>query len=638
MSFESSLDVNGLATVTGGIATGDIHINDDVSGPNNITGVDTLEAQTVDATTVNAETVNATTLNAGDTSGTAGTVNVTDGTSNTIILDGSTGDITTTGDVIVSGSITADGGMTVTGGLDNSGDGITNAGAISGVTTLETSGDVTIGGGLDVSGATSLGSTLSVTGLSSLDGGIDVNGGNFTVATNGDTSIGGTLGVTGNLTAEGTTNIIGTEGVSDNTLTGATNTITGTTNTSITGGNAGINLEDNVASIGVSGGAEVIATNNQVTVLTADGKGLTVDQTSHTTTLTGGTNSSSLELADEYATISVGTATTAEVDVIHATNTDGATSIIIGGSSNVSNQILSTASGGTNYMTANATDGENIISAATNTIEGETTISSGGNSIAVEGGASNNSITVGDTQQGEVGVNTFDYGTHVSGGMLVDGDLGVNGSIYSLNPTASATVNVGNNGLTIVGEQNTVFLQADDDSLETNARAHLTMTPDTANLYVNTDEGVPHGVAITQDSTVVSGGTSSTSLTLDDDGATFQNDDTGGPAKVTGVADGVDRYDAVNMGQFSSAVRRLDKRIDKAYSGIASVAALSSIPNPTPGKNFSVGLGFGNFENESAIAVGGKALIGKNKNITLTGGVGISGNTTTMSAGVGWSF
>ncbi|MFA7484782.1 MAG: YadA-like family protein [Phycisphaerae bacterium] len=686
ISGVTTLEASDLATLSGGIVADGIHISDTVSGENNIIGVDNLTASTI----------NTEIINAGDTSGAEGIINITDGTSNTIVLDGSTG-------------------------------------SISG-TSLSTSGDAQIGGTLDVTGAVTMESTLEVSGLASLNGGIIVDGGNFIVASNGDTSISGILEVSGDLTATGTNNTIGTAGSSTNIITGETNTIAGTTSSSITGGNAGVNLSTNNASIAVTGGAGVTATDTQVTVLTSDGKGLTVNETTHTATLTGGSNSSTLELADDYVIISVGTETTEEITVLNATNDGTATSIIIGGDDNISNQILANADGGTNLIEADTTNtlsagtnniitaaqqnqltggtgntitattgnntitasaGSNIISAnadnqsntisamgtngtnnfianavtgtnniegafnnigsatanstntignagtstniitgATNTIVGETTITSGGNSIEVSGDTDNNRIIVGNTQEGSVGVNTFDYGTYVGGGMLVDGDLGVNGSIYSLNPTASATVNVGNNGMTIIGADNTVILQADDDEFDTNARAQLIMTPTTANLFVNTDNGVPHGIMINQTSTVVSGGTNSTSLTLDDNGARFQNDTTGGPARVTGVADGVGDYDAVNMRQY----RKLEDRVDRAYSGIASIAALSAIPDPIPGKNVSIGLGFGNFENTSALAVGTKAILGEKKNLTVTAGLGYSNKSTTISAGIGWSF
>jgi len=455
-------------------------------------------------------------------------------------------------------------------------------------------------------------------------------------------SVSGTSTLNGNLDANGSTNVIGTTGAA-NTLTGATNNITSTTS-SILGVSSGatvtttstqasvlvadgrgLTVNDSTNVTTLTGGATtstLTLQDNQVSLLTSDGHGLTVNDTTNVTTLSGGTNSSTLTLGDDQATLGVGTATTSEITVLDATNNGTTTAVTIGGTSNSSNQLLATASGGTNTITANATDGTNTLSAATNVI------------TSGDGSGGTNSITVTETQTGTVGVNTFEYGTEVDGGMLIDGDLGVNGNIYTLNDTANATVNVGNNGLSITGSENTVSLQADNDALDTNARANLSMAPTSASLTVNTDSGVSHGVTISQTDTVISGGTNSTSLTLDDTGATFQNDDTGGPAKVTGVANGTDDYDAVNMRQY----RKLENRVDKAYSGIASVAALSAIPAPLAGKDTSVGIGYGNFEGCNAIAVGTKALIGKNNDVTLTAGIGYCENTTAISAGIGWSF
>ncbi|HSI20929.1 MAG TPA: hypothetical protein VLA04_04520, partial [Verrucomicrobiae bacterium] len=68
-------------------------------------------------------------------------------------------------DPTFAGLVTADAGLAVTGGIDNNGDGITNAGAISGATTGGFSSDVTVGGTLGVTstinGATISGGTLS---------------------------------------------------------------------------------------------------------------------------------------------------------------------------------------------------------------------------------------------------------------------------------------------------------------------------------------------------------------------------------------------------------------------------------------------------------------------------------------------
>ncbi|MCK5473120.1 MAG: YadA-like family protein, partial [Planctomycetes bacterium] len=370
---------------------------------------------------------------------------------------------------------------------------------------------------------------------------------------------------------------------------------------------------NNITANATSGTNNIEAYTNNIGVATASSQNTMGNAGTSTNVITGATNT----ITGATTVTSTGTANQMIVDATSSrfVSADGTQSVAV----NNSGTTITAATGHTVSVTSSTT-----------TIDGSATIYSGN--------GTGNSLSVGATQTGTVGVNTFDYGTRVDGGMLIDGDIGVNGNIYTLNTTANASVNIGNNGMTITGASNEVSLQADDDALSTNARAKLSMAPTSASLLVNTDSGVSHGVSISQTSTVISGGTTSTSLTLDDDGATFQDDDTGGPARVMGVANGVNQYDAVNMGQFRGEVDRLDRRIDKAYSGIATVAALAAIPTPVPGKTVSLGLGFGNFESQSAIAVGGKALVGKNKNVTLTAGMGYCDSTTTMSAGIGWSF
>ena len=46
----------------------------------------------------------------------------------------------------------------------------------------------------------------------------------------------------------------------------------------------------------------------------------------------------------------------------------------------------------------------------------------------------------------------------------------------------------------------------------------------------------------------------------------------------------------------------------------------------------------GNFENQSAVAVGAKAIVGEDRNITITAGVGMGEDSSAFSGGIGWSF
>jgi len=143
-----------------------------------------------------------------------------------------------------------------------------------------------------------------------------------------------------------------------------------------------------------------------------------------------------------------------------------------------------------------------------------------------------------------------------------------------------------------------------------------------------------HGLIVSPTETVVSGGTTSTTLTLNNTGATFRNTVTGGPARVSGVADGVNDNDAVNVRQYNV----LKDGVEKANMGIASVSALSAIPAALPGKRVALGAGYGYFEDESAVAIGVKARVLENMSVSAGIGVGISDTSSTYTANAGFSF
>jgi len=83
-------------------------------------------------------------------------------------------------------------------------------------------------------------------------------------------------------------------------------------------------------------------------------------------------------------------------------------------------------------------------------------------------------------------------------------------------------------------------------------------------------------------------------MTLDDGGATFQNTTTGGPTRVTGVADGTSAYDAVNYRQLKSLESEMS-------GGIAMASAFSGIPQVDANKTFMLGAGVGNFNSEARL-------------------------------------
>lgn len=117
--------------------------------------------------------------------------------------------------------------------------------------------------------------------------------------------------------------------------------------------------------------------------------------------------------------------------------------------------------------------------------------------------------------------------------------------------------------------------------------------------------------------------------------------------RVTQVADGVSAYDAVNVRQLQQVYSNTNRRFDlvdqrvkdlrkESFAGIASVAALAAIPDPKPGRKNSVGVGYGNYKGENALAVGFKSDV--SENLRLTTGVATARDDMTANIGLGWSW
>ncbi len=531
-----------------------------------------------------------------------------------------------------AGTVTIQNAM-ITNGINNGTDGITNAGAISGVTTLGTSGlatlnsasvtnNATVGGTLGVTGNTTL-STVSTSGLATLNSASVTNnatvGGTFgvtgntslsTVSTSGlatlnsasvtnNATVGGTLGVTGNTTLS----TVSTSGL-------ATLNSASVTNNATVGGTLGVTGNTTLSTVSTSG----LATLNSASVTNNATVGGTLGVTGNTTLSTVSTSGlATLNSASITNNATVG----GTLGVTGATTLNGATAV----NNTFSVDTNGAAAGGTR-LTVDAT-AATVTSTNGNT---SSTVNNNGHILTHFDGVNTNSVEIGATQTGSIGANTFDYGTTVNGGMLVEGDLGVNGSIYALNPAANSGINVGNNGLDINGATNTTSLIADGNNNAGDGRGAITLKETQASIYVyNQATGNAHGLMIDQTKAVLTGGTTSTSLTLDDNGATFQNTSTGGAATVTGVADGRSDFDAVNF-----------RQLQTAHAGIASVAAMANVPQIADGKIFSLGMGYGRFEDQNAFAVGGQARV--NNYINLKASVGQSNDNSTVGAGVGLSW
>src|ERR1019366_8694192 len=134
------------------------------------------------------------------------------------------------------------------------------------------------------------------------------------------------------------------------------------------------------------------------------------------------------------------------------------------------------------------------------------------------------------------------------------------------------------------------------------------LTTTGASFTYTNNLGNTHGLTIGDTTTVLSGGATSTQLSLGSNDVTFSNVGTGNPIVVHGVANGVAANDAVNVSQLGAVqtqVTSLSNDVDHIKGGVASSAAMANIPQVDTNKRFSLGVGYGNYASKSAVAIGG---------------------------------
>jgi hypothetical protein len=198
-----------------------------------------------------------------------------------------------------------------------------------------------------------------------------------------------------------------------------------------------------------------------------------------------------------------------------------------------------------------------------------------------------------DTLDGDSATfNTFDDHTvTLSGGVLSDGTNSI-----SMDGT-DATVDLHNGSNTLLFDATGASMTASDGT----TTGSVAVTETQASVTVDNDTAT-HGLWVGTTDTVLSGGTTSTTLTLDNAGAHLDNELDMGNNRIINLSDGINPMDAVNR-------RQLDKVQDDLQSGIAAAAAIAAIPAPTPGHRFSVGIGGGFYEGNSAVSMPISAII-----------------------------
>lgn len=164
--------------------------------------------------------------------------------------------------------------------------------------------------------------------------------------------------------------------------------------------------------------------------------------------------------------------------------------------------------------------------------------------------------------------------------------------------------------------------------------------------------GNDHGIYVSDTETKITGGTTSTQMVLEDDRIVISHVESGEPVVFTGVANGVDAYDAVNRRQLDTVYNNLTNYVDEKFDYVnnridvldqnlrkeirRSTATAIALSNPlyfNSSDNFAMSIGYGSYENEQATAIN----FGYKKDSHIIT-IGTSLNRSQKAHKVGYSF
>lgn len=289
----------------------------------------------------------------------------------------------------------------------------------------------------------------------------------------------------------------------------------------------------------------------------------------------------------------------------------------LSGSGSATNNIGNASSGSTGNVTN--TFGQNDGAGLMNNNFGGGSGSST-NNIGVGSGVSNTTIgstTIGSSVKSQAGGSSSTMSNGVAT-TSVNPSAGVGDSLL-LGATQQTS---GNSGTVLKGATGTHTTVDINGKLGTTS-ASAVASQTSASMTITNGLGNTHGFFVNEQQATISGGTRSSSLTLDDRGATFSRNSDGAPVQVHGVADGSNDFDAANIRQLHRAVA----------ASMATIPQISLKPGET-----GLGVGTGFYGNHSAIGVhlAHQSSDGAQFNI----GVATSGanSQTAVRAGVGWKW
>lgn len=414
-----------------------------------------------------------------------------------------------------------------------------------------------------------------------------------------------------------------TIGNADNktTIQSGTNVITGAANSMLSsGGNTIAAVTTNTISVTGNGGS-----NN----LTADGA-----DSSNNISATGNGGANNISGTTNVNVGTGGNVNNFATNINTGTNTQA---VSIGNSGLAGTNVVTARSGHTTMSLANSvaslTAGPTL---ATNGVSGTTSaVGSGG--LTVYNTAQTIGASVGNVLTGK------SFQNQINGNLFVDGNVYINGTLDYVSRNAANTTVVGDGlatsklanatgatagGMAVVMKGTTVpttqsVVDANGRITNVAVSAGAPAAESTASLTLTNGLGNTHGLVVTESQTTMSGGTSSSSLTLNDSGATFSNARTGQPVRVHGVYDGRDDFDAVNVRQLGA--------------GVAMSSALAAMPQVDTSKRFNLTAGLGNYLNASALAIGGSLRV-RPSTLVRFGAAFSTSRQRMVNVGLGHSF
>lgn len=441
---------------------------------------------------------------------------------------------------------------------------------------------------------------------------------NIIIPSNNLQPIGGGLTLNGNSTANNATNIgTGSINTIGNNTTGGVLTIDGNNSTN-TGNlnNGSLNTIGNNTGGGLTLGGN--NSNNSGTIST--GNVNTIGDTTIGTLNAGNTKVTKLSIGDNLNT--TGTLQSSANGLTLSTNDHNSiqfanNAVTIKGGTGTTTQTLD--DNGVKLITTDPANGNAVTATTTISKDGLLTV---------------NSIKTGITDITTLAASenaTFAKNVNVTGKTMT-GSLSA-GTTDITNLAVSGTT-------TTTGMTNTGKLTNNGDLAVKSGKSQVTATANNVTVGVTNANGSINGVTATETQTVVKGGAGTTTLTLNDSGATFSTTSSS-PAKVTGVANGVNDYDAANYGQLKSLRSEVMAKIDDANKefsgGIASVIAISNIPQLDNNKTFGLGVGAGRYNGSNAFAVGMRYRV--NESAVVTGSFGKSSDSkSALGVGAGFSW